>query len=368
MFTLNDLNTLNPDQLTFTIKQKILKIYDMKSESRSSSLAFWNIKHIKYQSKILNYQKQYKLKAIVKKNDFNTLISSDIVNEMFCFSYDTNGNQVYLQLCGLPTNLSKVDVYCTLTIKESNSIFYDSFEKMTCNASGCLELFGFDKNGYNDIDEFTFLLDVKILNEYDLIGNIIESQVEEEWDQFINNELWEKAFKGAKQSDVGNDKNNPNVITFNSGDRKERDNPFEIFRRKYVMYQDSDSESCDPFSDFPPTRKVIESPSGMKNRKLYHQHVQTAGFDEKECEQEVNETDGHHFRPYCETNTKTDKTYYFQHFGVGGKIENKSNEELRLEDIYGYSEIENKVRKDLEGTSWWFPVYQFVCEVLNDQN
>ena len=386
-FTINDINSLNPDQLTFTVRHKILQIWSLSAE-------------IIYQPAIINYQKKYKLKATMKKNDFNRYTSSNIVKEMFCFEYDSNDNELILKLCGLPKKLSKIDAVCKLMIKEIDLKFTDIFTDFGYGdheQSGSMELSGFDPNDYNEIDDFTFLVDIEILNEYDNDGNIIDCGAENEWNKYIRNEATKAVAKAWQFSDVfqkqikdaseafnqeADNDTLDDIWTFSMDDQKDEDStsnefkpgssgfakfgwkaqddvspkPWPVF--KFDTSQDSKIDECDDTNI-----------NGWKKSwfmSILRYMIKGAGTVETECKQGVNErVERNVFQPYCEHFKR--KTFYYQHFGVGN-YENKSNEELQFEDIYGDSVIRNEMSKNSEGHSYWPPVHQFLSEVLNDHN
>ena len=78
-----------------------------------------------------------------------------------------------------------------MTIKEVDlisDIFVLGYYDFLNLQQGSMCLSGFDSSDYPELDEFTFLVDMEILNEYNLNGDMIDCQIEKEWNKFIIDE------------------------------------------------------------------------------------------------------------------------------------------------------------------------------------
>ena len=164
---------------------------------------------IKYQSNVNDYRKNYKSQFTVRKNDWRPIVTSDIIDEMFCFLYYFQFNSVYLILCGLPYGVGGIRLKWTLRIKYTDLVFsmieilsYDP-EERDCQLS--IDELQEKEDLYQDMEEMIFLSDIEILCEYDLNGNVIsgidEIKIEDEWDQFIEEEKQEKNKKNVQDQD-----------------------------------------------------------------------------------------------------------------------------------------------------------------------
>eukprot|EP01084_Bolivina_argentea_P208219 355091_1 len=228
IFLLNDIITQNPNQLTFTVSMKILRIMQ----------EYNSIPYIKYQSTVNDYKKYYKL--YWKHNVISTLKSySDVTGEMFCASYTPSTATVRLILCGLP-NKKQTDYVLSYINSfqvqwKVNVINMD----IQCNTVATIG-FGEDDNDYSvvmvpllnnnnneneneieqKIDQYIFEVSVEILTEYDLNGKAIGIDIAAEWDKYLmdNNELKNNNSKNNKENigfsgfkfDLNNNENNIN--------------------------------------------------------------------------------------------------------------------------------------------------------------
>ena len=181
--SLADPNKLHPKKLSFTVKHKILRIVSKKK--------------IKYQSNVNNYRKNYKLQFAVKKKDWRPHVISDIIGEMFCAFYHFQNNAVYLRLCGLPHGIGAIQLKWTLRIKFTDLVFstVQTLSYAPRRRDSKLLIAGLQEKEdvYEDMEEMIFLIDIQILCEYDLKGNVIggTGEIEDEWDRFIEKEKQE---------------------------------------------------------------------------------------------------------------------------------------------------------------------------------
>ena len=179
------LNNINPTELTFSVQHKILRIAGKG-------------KKIIYQSHVNHFKNQYKLEWKIERNDPNNIISSPIVGDMFNASYNRNDNSVILRLCGL-SDKHEIDGYqvqwplnikeCNLWYQNVSSFKFKAYDDWGYPKEAKLDIYTFDMGDYKEMDQFTFCVDVKILNEIDMNGNIIDNRdIEQKWDQYIKNE------------------------------------------------------------------------------------------------------------------------------------------------------------------------------------
>ena len=142
---------------------------------------------------MINYRKNYKLQFAVKKKDWRPHVMSDLIGEMFCAFYHFQHNAVYLRLCGLPHSIGAIQLKWTLRIKFTDLVFstvdtlrYPKSIDSKLLIAGLQE----KEDVYADMEEMIFLIDIQILCQYDLEGNVIggTGEIEDEWDRFIEKE------------------------------------------------------------------------------------------------------------------------------------------------------------------------------------
>eukprot|EP01084_Bolivina_argentea_P304312 525506_1 len=185
-FSFNDVININPKQLTFDVSMKIIRIMSNNN--------------IKYQSKINNYRKNYQLKWTINNNQKYKQqdIYSDIVGGMFCGNYSLVQQKAVVRLCGLPnkkqTNgyiIDSIQIQWTFHIIEAN-IMRSKVTKLgiskTASLTSTISIPSVSLDNFTQFDEIHFVIDIKILNEYDLEGNIIGANIENEWDKFLQKE------------------------------------------------------------------------------------------------------------------------------------------------------------------------------------
>ena len=193
---------MNPKELTFTIKHKLIRI-SYADEGHRPSPEYYPVhrdwpKIIKYESGIIDYRRKYELKWTVSRDSISNRVWSDIVGEMFVAEYDMNLNRARLILCGLPskeqvgTYIDGLQVYLTLNVKEcrlfshGTIVFEYGYDPSKITIDGqCLNLSHFDMNNYKELNEFTFCLDIEIMHEIAMDGHIINNQIGNDWDQII---------------------------------------------------------------------------------------------------------------------------------------------------------------------------------------
>ena len=132
----------------------------------------------------------------VKKADTSTRIFSPCVGEIFTAFYSANTSSVVLRLCGLPDHkqaggyVEALQVKWTLRIMEAEvclttvgKVGFDDYSGI--DSSLLLPSFASDADAYAECDAFRFEVDVEIVNEYDLDGNLLGEDVDAQWDRFI---------------------------------------------------------------------------------------------------------------------------------------------------------------------------------------
>ena len=143
------LNNLNPSELTFNVKHKILRIEGQKNQ-------------IIYQSNVEDCKTKYSIKWKVNRNDTNNIISSRVVKDIFVATYNRIHNEVKLTLCGLPRKKTKIDgfqIQWTLFIKECDLCYKNvtrfAFKQYPrISQDNFIDVSTFDMDDFKELDEF----------------------------------------------------------------------------------------------------------------------------------------------------------------------------------------------------------------------
>ena len=233
------MNNINPNKLTFTVKHKILRIsgvdYKRKTpsfdpfdiSSMMEAYPVWTPRMIKFESDIIGYRKKYSLQWKVSKDTISNHVCSDIMGEMFVGMYGVNDNAIFLILCGLPSKkqvgkyVDGIQAQFILNIKECDLTYHNvaTFKyghHPHVIKDNSVSLSTFDMNDYEELNEFTFCLDIKILHEIGMNGSIIGSNIDQDWATLLSKDADTKQAKKAKSNKTRK--------------RKEKNKANELFR------------------------------------------------------------------------------------------------------------------------------------------
>ena len=255
---------------------------------------------------------------------------------------------------------------------------------------GPLDISNFNMDDFKEIEEFTFCINIKILNEIDMKGMLIyKNPLESKWNEYI--ETQNKERQRTKLQLPSNKTSNWSAQSI-KGKRNEveawlKSNNLSHYYGMLVLNGFTDMDKFRNAMDFEKNEvvkiigchkeqdavRLIKAVQRLKIEDKTQDTVRTSKMIQNSHDKNVEiGTAGFVFEPYHET--KNCEDLYFHHISVETKFKRISPEELRLVDVHGQLNQEKSTSndmyaiKDSERRSWLYLIYQFVWEVLNDSN
>lgn len=381
---------MEPEELTFTVTHKILKIVQSVNNYPARSKL-----KVLYESEVVNYRKNYKLALKINKNDDRNYACSDIVGGMFAARYNFGQKTVKLLLCGLPSKnqvagddfVDGIEAQWTVHIKEADLWYhkvatfkYGYSPHIVKGVTISTDTFDMDEDDYKDMDGFTFEIDVEILYEYGVNGKVIGRLSEEKkWDDYIRNGggiaqvIKTDGFKAIRSTPASA---KTNVIHL-PPPKTAANIAFENWLKRINLRQYYGILAVNGYDDL---EKVLDiNMDQMKEigieveedrQKLMH-YIQSLsvrngsnGHGSGMIEDETPEPE---FVPYIERNTKNNKRLYYQHVSMHKEFNNISTEEMRSDDLYGKEDKQNKeggndTVRNKESNPWWMGIAAMFME------